>query len=448
MRESEVLVSFARRRLSSALNVNPYLQEEYITEGIYTNPRKINLYFSGQQTSSCRTNKMSNPLENDGNSKRPKISNSSDIPLTNSFQALQGLEQMDQETSQQSEVQFNVQNASHKKGNRIPPLVITDKLENYTTNIEGIRKFITEPFKVRYSRGHLKIFTNSLQDYTKLKNALLQQKVAFYTHTLKEQKPIHLVIKGLPLIDESIIAKELEEKGIKCKKVILLKTKKETAPMYMVTFEKGTDLNEVRKIKTIYYVGIFWEKFRNRKGFTQCHNCQEFWHGSNECHRPPRCVKCNLEHKTSECQKQKGEMAYCVNCKDFGHRANSTVCPTYIRLIEHIKNKKHPRRATQPPPAMNLQNYPAMPPSAPQNNQWFQTRSTTNGIAASQSATKSTQEINDFQNLITEIKKLNSSCNIKNMLNMVKELNSRLATATTQIEQLQVFYEVINEHTK
>ena len=38
LRESEVLVSFARWRLSSALNVNPYLQEEYITEGIYRTP--------------------------------------------------------------------------------------------------------------------------------------------------------------------------------------------------------------------------------------------------------------------------------------------------------------------------------------------------------------------------------------------------------------------------
>ena len=38
LRGSEVLVSSARRRLSSALNVNPYPQEECITEGIYRAP--------------------------------------------------------------------------------------------------------------------------------------------------------------------------------------------------------------------------------------------------------------------------------------------------------------------------------------------------------------------------------------------------------------------------
>ena len=38
LRGSEVLVSSARRRLSSALNVNPYSQEECITEGIYRAP--------------------------------------------------------------------------------------------------------------------------------------------------------------------------------------------------------------------------------------------------------------------------------------------------------------------------------------------------------------------------------------------------------------------------
>ena len=38
LREGEVLISSARRRLTSALNVNPYLQEECITEGIYRAP--------------------------------------------------------------------------------------------------------------------------------------------------------------------------------------------------------------------------------------------------------------------------------------------------------------------------------------------------------------------------------------------------------------------------
>ena len=38
LRESEILVSSARWRLSSALNVNPYPQEECITEGIYRAP--------------------------------------------------------------------------------------------------------------------------------------------------------------------------------------------------------------------------------------------------------------------------------------------------------------------------------------------------------------------------------------------------------------------------
>ena len=38
LRESVVLVPSARRRLSSALNVNPYSQEECITEGIYRAP--------------------------------------------------------------------------------------------------------------------------------------------------------------------------------------------------------------------------------------------------------------------------------------------------------------------------------------------------------------------------------------------------------------------------
>ena len=60
----------------------------------------------------------------------------------------------------------------------------------------------------------------------KLKEYLNQQNIKFYIHTLKHEKPVHQVIKGLPLLEdyEKIIASEITKKGLKCMTVLLIET--------------------------------------------------------------------------------------------------------------------------------------------------------------------------------------------------------------------------------
>ena len=77
------------------------------------------------------------------------------------------------------------------------------------------------------------------QDFEKLKGFYKQNDKQFYTHELKHERPVHQEIKGLPLV-------ELTERGLKCIKVSLMKQKNQDYnPIYLATFESGTDLGGV-----------------------------------------------------------------------------------------------------------------------------------------------------------------------------------------------------------
>ena len=130
-----------------------------------------------------------------------------------------------------------------------------------------MHKLLAAKPRIQYSSNGLKVFTLSMSDFSKLKELLKKRNIEFYTHALKNEKPIHQVIKGLPLLEdyENIISSQISDKGLKCIRVLLMKQKSQDNPMYLI----------------IYHIKIRWEKYRHRSGVSQCHRCQECGHGSN-----------------------------------------------------------------------------------------------------------------------------------------------------------------------
>ncbi|GFW94186.1 transposable element Tcb1 transposase [Trichonephila clavipes] len=66
------------------------------------------------------------------------------------------------------------------------------------------------------------------------------------------------------------------------------------------------------------------------KLFTQCFNCNNFFHTAQNCHLKPRCLKCRKEHPTRQCSiKERQETPFCINCQEYGHSACYTKCPKF-----------------------------------------------------------------------------------------------------------------------
>ena len=57
-------------------------------------------------------------------------------------------------------------------------------------------------------------------------------------------------------------------------------------PVFIVTFQLGTDIREVLQIKILRHCIIRWERYKNTKPVRQYFNCIYFGQSSNFCHNP------------------------------------------------------------------------------------------------------------------------------------------------------------------
>ncbi|GFQ93066.1 nucleic-acid-binding protein from transposon X-element [Trichonephila clavata] len=66
---------------------------------------------------------------------------------------------------------------------------------------------------------------------------------------------------------------------------------------------------------------------RNRRP-NQCWRCQGFFHSSEVCHLPIKCLKCAGPHQAKDCILQFEDPLKCANCGG-EHAVNSRQCPHF-----------------------------------------------------------------------------------------------------------------------
>ena len=103
-------------------------------------------------------------------------------------------------------------------------------------------------------------------------------------------------------------------------------------PVFVLTFQAGTELRDIYNIKNICQCIIWWEKYKASSPIQQCYRCQKFGHSSRYCGLPARCAKCTKNHNTQECTKQKSDAPTRVNCGG-PHPANFSGCPEYQKIL-------------------------------------------------------------------------------------------------------------------
>ncbi|GFU36991.1 PRE_C2HC domain-containing protein [Trichonephila clavipes] len=148
----------------------------------------------------------------------------------------------------------------------------------------------------------------------------------------KLEKPIKVVIKGLPIFTKTLeIHSDLEEEGFTVEKVSQLISKKHKGPLpfFQITLPRNANNLKIFDLKTLGYLQVRVEGFLVR-GITQCFNCNNFFHTASDCHLKPRCLKCGKDHPTKQCQiKERQENPFCINCQEYGHSACYTKCPHF-----------------------------------------------------------------------------------------------------------------------
>ncbi|GFY23159.1 nucleic-acid-binding protein from transposon X-element [Trichonephila clavipes] len=225
---------------------------------------------------------------------------------------------------------------------QLPPPIMLFVEKNYKAQMAAITKAFPK-IRSRLTGEFLKLYTDSAEERRMAVQHLTMLDFHFYTIKSKAERPIKVVIKGLPRnTNPEEIKQDLEILGYTPDRVNQLIGRKINAPPHLFNHPpRNLDNLKIFDLKTINYLSIRVEGYDGR-GVTQCYTCNNFNHSSENCHLKPRCLKCGENHLTRDYPiKQKLETPYCINCNIYGHMANYRGCPSFPNP------QKEPRKTTE-----------------------------------------------------------------------------------------------------
>ncbi|GJQ66692.1 hypothetical protein Trydic_g19913 [Trypoxylus dichotomus] len=211
-----------------------------------------------------------------------------------------------------------------KKEGRIPPVVLRDKARWMRVNAE-IQQLGVNIVKVVNAQVGIRIQPATASDYRRLVEIVTNMKVPFHSYQLTEEKPLKIVLRGLP----EEIQEDLAQQGFATATVkrMTVGPNKRPIPLVFVQLSKSDQSKKIFDIRQVCGLYVRVESKQIKKNtVTQCHRCQLYGHGQRNCHAAAVCVKCAGPHQTAECSKPREAPAKCALCKG-PHTANYGGCP-------------------------------------------------------------------------------------------------------------------------
>lgn len=136
---------------------------------------------------------------------------------------------------------------------KIPPIVITKyELTNQEEFISDLEKILTGEFNLKFIKDGFKIFTETEDDYKKLKNFL--KDIEYFTYTRKNDKLKKLVLKASPNMNVDYIKNKLIEQDVNVINCFNLKSyKNNNSYSYLIHLANQVEINKVKKNR------IYWQ---------------------------------------------------------------------------------------------------------------------------------------------------------------------------------------------
>lgn len=375
--------------------------------------------------------------------------------LKNRFDPLSKLSEHDNDSSNESSDMETTEQPSPPKKERPPaPIVLNGVPENTDELTNQLKLICKKPFSLKYGNTVTNIHFTSLEDKKNFQSKL-GPTTEYFTYTEKEERTHAFVMRGLDCeVNIETILQDLKGQNSNIKSVYKMKTK--YRPLYLVITNKQTKLQDMDKIKIVFYTRIKWEKHVNKKLIIQCKRCQIWGHATSNCHNIAKCLKCAEHHWTKDCTKPLDKPAKCANCEG-DHPANSTSCASYLEKITFInKNKRQhqkviqPRYIEAPPPSTNAwqnrttRRYHSQPeqPTCPPTTEEFPPLPTPGHRESHYNDAPRSFEQNRLQNssdaseLFREMKRFNELINVEGLLKLYRDMNAQLSLARTSEERL------------
>lgn len=239
---------------------------------------------------------------------------------------------------------------------RIPAIFIDGAVDDWATHAEKLDSLIEGEFEASFRGTNYRIQTRSLADFRAVQKYCCSRSVPMHTFSLGRQRNLKVVISGLPTnTTADSLTIQLEALNFEALDAVRLRTRRGPTRSWLVSFNSDVERDpdsrraaDIYGITAISYVRVRITPYRRPAGPPQCHRCQGFGHGSINCWRPQKCVRCRGSHLTAACTKEKGERGECCNCGG-QHNANYRGCPTYKAAKTGLRPRP-PGRTPRPPP--------------------------------------------------------------------------------------------------
>lgn len=322
---------------------------------------------------------------------------------------------------------------------KMPVIIVTHKIARISSFHTTIKNLCQSEYSIRYLKDSINIYTSSKQDFENVKTELKSDNIEYFSYTPREERTKKIILKAAPFLKPEEIKQSLNLHQINVSEIIPLKNRKtgNFTSSFLISTPKSTNLKAFREVRAIENVHTKWEHYSKPKKISQCFNCQRFGHGSSNCNYAPRCVKCIDGHLTKDCKitRTSGHPVQCCNCKG-PHTANYSECPYLVSLLKqnHNSSKENSRSSTLPP-NLDQNNFPSLKKRNSVNS-FIKTNVQFSNVAANNSNQNSHKEVDDFQTLVNEIKELNQICNIKQLINLVKNFKNSLSRCSNDFERI------------
>ncbi|GFS49816.1 nucleic-acid-binding protein from transposon X-element [Trichonephila clavipes] len=99
-------------------------------------------------------------------------------------------------------------------------------------------------------------------------------------------------------------------------------------PLFYLQIENGVEALKIYDFTELFGTRIEVKPFERGNKVNQCWRCQGWFHSSEVCHLPPRCVKCAGPHSAKDCTLDFNDQMKCANCSG-AHAANWSRCPKH-----------------------------------------------------------------------------------------------------------------------
>ncbi|GFY09370.1 zinc finger protein [Trichonephila clavipes] len=204
---------------------------------------------------------------------------------------LEGTGEGAMELTQQVSLQAEIVVPVVVKKPHIPPFFVSPKGD--WRQLVALAKLVAPSFQSQMSGRFLKVTVGDEVEYRDLSRWLENSGVEFKSFMLKQDRPVKVVVCGLPSNTEpEDIKAEIEAEGFKVIKISQMKNYRTKAPMplFYVQIENGVDAPKIYDFTELFGTRIEVKPFDRGNKINQCGRCQGWFHSSEVCHAA-RCPK-------------------------------------------------------------------------------------------------------------------------------------------------------------